>query len=301
MLERYCAATVGPMNQHAHHGPSLEHAHGHPHGEGLARLLDLDAAMSGASWEDVTTWATQDGVGSPERIVDLGAGTGVGALTLARRFPAAEVVAVDRSPAMLDRLRAAARDQGLAGRVSAVHADLDAAWPAVGAADLVWASSFLHEVADPGALLGNARAGLRPGGLLVVVEMDGLPRFLPDDLGIGRPGLEPRCHQALADAGWNAHPDWRPLLERTGFEVHGPHTVSTTAPQEQSATARYAQAWLSHMRPALQDRLAADDLAVLDQLLTPDHPGALLHRQDLTFRASRTVWAARRPGPQGGR
>ena len=55
------------------------------------------------------------------------------------------------------------------------------------------------------------------------------------------------------------------------------------------------------MRPVLQDRLAADDLAVLDHLLTPDHPGALLHRQDLTFRASRTVWAASRPEPQGRR
>ncbi len=289
------------MNEHAHHRPSLEHAHGHLHEEDLAQLLDLDAAMSGASWEEVAAWATQDAVGGPERIVDLGAGTGVGALALGRRFPAAEVVAVDRSPVMLDRVRAAARAHGLDGRIQVVCADLDAAWPAVGAADLVWASSFLHEVADPGALLEKARAGLRAGGLLVVVEMDGLPRFLPDDLGIGRPGLEPRCHQALADAGWNAHPDWRPLLERTGFEVHGPHTVSTGACQEPSAIARYAQAWLSHMRPGLQDRLAADDLAVLDQLLTPGHPGGLLYRQDLTFRASRTVWAARRPEPQGRR
>lgn len=282
------------MKEHAHPEHSPEHPHGHQHEE-LAQLLDLDAAMSGASREAVTQWATQYVSDSPVRIVDLGAGTGTGALALARRFPAAEVVAVDRSPLMLDRLRAAAQLQGLGDRVRVVHADLDAAWPAVGAADLVWASSFLHEVADPGAVLENVRAALHPGGVLAVVEMDGLPRFLPEDLGFGRPGLESRCHQALAEAGWNAHPDWRPLLERTGFEVHGPHTVSTTAHRPPRATAHYAQAWLSHMRPALQGRLTDEDLAVLDHLLAPGSPEALLHRQDLSLRADRTVWAARRP------
>ncbi|GAA1762892.1 class I SAM-dependent methyltransferase [Kocuria aegyptia] len=249
--------------------------------------------MSRTSWAEVAAWATRYAVASPSRIIDLGTGAGAGALALARRFPAAEVVAVDRSPVMLDRVRAAARQQELGERVHVVHADLDTAWPAVGAADLVWASSFLHEVADPGAVLQDVRAALRPGGLLAVVEMDGLPRFLPEDLGIGRPGLESRCHRALADAGWNAHPDWRPLLERTGFEVHGPHTVSTAAQHEPQVTAHYAQAWLTHMRPALRDRLAAEDRAVLDQLLTPEHPGALQHRRDLRLRADRTVWAAR--------
>ncbi|MFF0990941.1 class I SAM-dependent methyltransferase [Kocuria nitroreducens] len=283
------------MNEHAHPRAHPDPSHGHRHEEGLAQLLDLDAAISGTSGAEVTAWVTRYAVDSPGRIIDLGTGTGTGALALARRFPAAEVVAVDRSPVMLDRVRAAARHQELGDRVHAVHADLDAAWPAVGAADLVWASSFLHEVSDPGAVLARVRAALRPGGLLAVVEMAGLPRFLPDDLGFGRPGLEARCHQALADAGWNAHPDWRPLLEQTGFEVHGPHTVSSAAHPEPRATARYAQAWLSHMRPTLQDRLDAEDLAVLDHLLAPDRPESLLHRGDLRLRAGRTVWAAGRP------
>lgn len=282
------------MTTHSHAHAAPDHSHGPQHEEGLADLLDLDAAMSGSAWEEVTAWATRFVRDSPQRILDLGAGTGTGALALARRFPAAEVVAVDRSPVMLERVQAAAREQGLGGRVRVVPADLDAAWPAVGAVDLVWASSFLHEVADPAALLDNVRASLRPGGLLVVVELDGLPRFLPEDLGIGRPGLESRCHRALADAGWNAHPDWRPLLEETGYEVRGPHTVSTAAHQDPAATAHYAQAWLSHLRPALQDRVEAVDLGTLDHLLAPAHPEALLRREDLRLRADRTVWAARR-------
>ncbi|MCM3688610.1 class I SAM-dependent methyltransferase [Kocuria rosea] len=271
-----------------------QHDH-HRHEEDLAQLLELDAEMSGASWEEVTTWATQDVGDGPRTIVDLGAGTGAGGVVLARRFPAAQVVAVDRSAVMLERVQATAREQGLDGRVHVVHADLDVTWPAVGEVDLVWASSFLHEVADPGAVLGAIRAALRPGGLLVVVEMDALPRFLPEDLGIGRPGLESRCHQALASAGWNAHPDWRPLLEQTGFEVLGPRTVSAEAHPAPLSTARCAQAWLSHMRPCLRGRLAAEDLDVLDRLLAEDRPEALLTRRDLSIRGSRTAWAARRP------
>ncbi len=282
------------MHRHAHTPTDLDPAHGPRHEGELARLLDLDAAVSAAAWEEVTAWAAQHLRGDPARIVDLGTGTGTVALTLARRFPAAEVVAVDRSAAMLDRLRDAVRHQGLEDRVRPVQADLDTAWPRTGIVDLVWASSLLHEVAHPEEVLANVRAALRPGGLLVVVELDGLPRVLPDDLGIGRAGLEQRCHRVLAEAGWNAHPDWRPLLERTGFSVQGPRTVTTTASPEAPGVVAYAQAWLSHLRPALEDRMAAGDLAVLDRLLDPQDPEALPHRQDLRFRSGRTVWAARR-------
>ena len=41
----------------------------------------------------------------PARILDVGTGTGAGALTLARRFPAATVVGVDLSDAMLAQAR----------------------------------------------------------------------------------------------------------------------------------------------------------------------------------------------------
>lgn len=279
------------MTQHSHAG----HDDGHRLEADLAQLLELDAELSASALDEVTAWISRQVANTPRTIVDLGAGTGTGSLALARRFPAARVVAIDRSTVMLERVRAAARGQGLEDRVQVVQADLDVAWPAVGAADLVWASSFLHEVADPGAVLGEVRAALRPGGLLVVVEMDTLPRFLPDDIGLGRPGLESRCHQALADAGWNAHPDWRPLLEHAGFEVLAPRTVSTGASPAPSVTARYAAAWFARMRPALQDRLAAEDLDVLDRLLAQEAPEALLNRRDLGLRGSRTAWAARRP------
>jgi ubiquinone/menaquinone biosynthesis C-methylase UbiE len=43
--------------------------------------------------------------GAPARILDVGTGTGAGALRLARRFPEAEVVGVDLSEEMLARAR----------------------------------------------------------------------------------------------------------------------------------------------------------------------------------------------------
>ncbi|WP_344945859.1 class I SAM-dependent methyltransferase [Actinomadura miaoliensis] len=283
------------MTQHAHHHHGPRHGgHAHHDESGLADMLDLDAQTFSAYLDELTDWVQQHTSGAPRKVADLGAGTGGGSLALARRFTAAEIVAVDQSAVMLDRVRAAARAQGLDDRLRVVQADLDDAWPPIGSVDLVWAASSLHHVADPDRMLGDVHAALRPGGLLVVIEMDALPRFLPDDIGIGRPGLEERCHEAAARAGWNAHPDWRPHLERAGFEMAAQRTfVIEASPAPPSAT-RYGHALLSGFRSALDGHLAADDLDALDHLLAADRPDALLHRRDLTLRASRTAWAARR-------
>ena len=281
------------MAQHSHHHTA--HTHDHDHGDSLADLLDLDAEVLGSYLEPLTEWAGQHSRETPRRIVDVGSGTGVGTLTLARRFPAAEVIAIDRSEFMLERLGTAAREQGLADRLSVVHADLDVAWPAVGAADVVWAASSLHEVADPDRVLRDMYAALNPAGLLVVVEMDALPRLLPDDVGVGRPGLESRCHEALARMNWNSHPNWQTHLERNGFEVVEERTFVSEANPAPPSTGRYAQTYLRRIRSALDGQLAADDRNTLDLLLSDDDPNSVLRRTDLIPRGTRTAWAARRP------
>lgn len=280
------------MTQHQH----LPAAQGPDDEAGLADLLDLDAEVLGPYLEEVTEWVGQLAPGTPRTVVDLGAGTGTGSLALARRFTAAEVVAIDRSASMLDRVRAAARGHGLADRLRVVQADLDLAWPAgVGTADLVWAASSLHHLADPDRVLRDVHAALDPAGLLVVVEMDALPRFLPDDVGRGRPGLESRCHDALEQADWNAHPDWLPHLQWAGFEVAAQRSFTIDANPAQPRTGRYARAYLRRVRSALHGRLATDDLDTLDHLLADDDPDAVLRRRDLSVRGTRTAWAARRP------
>lgn len=276
-------------HSHQHTGTTMHHDEGH-----LADLLDLDAEILGSYLDTVTGWIEQHLPAAPRTIVDVGAGTGTGGLALARRFPAAEVVAVDRSDVMLQRAEAAAHEQGMAERMRIVRADLDSEWPAVGGVDLAWAASSLHEVADPSRLLRDIHAALNPGATLVVVEMDDLPRFLPDDVGLGRPGLEARCHAAVAELHWNAHPDWRAHIEGAGFEVVEQRAFAVEVNPAPPNTANYARGYLSRIRAALDGRLAADDLDVLDRILEQDSPDGLAHRGDLVVRGSRTAWAAQR-------
>jgi ubiquinone/menaquinone biosynthesis C-methylase UbiE len=61
----------------------------------------------------------------PARILDVGTGTGAGALRLAQRFPEAEIVGVDLADAMLDQARRNMPDE-LRGRVRFERADASA-------------------------------------------------------------------------------------------------------------------------------------------------------------------------------
>jgi SAM-dependent methyltransferase len=245
----------------------------------------------------VNDWVGEQAGGQPRRILDLGTGTGTGAFALARRFEDADVIAVDVSAFMLDHLRAKAPGLGLTGRIQTIQADLDAGWPATGPVDLVWASNSLHHVKDPDQVLAGVFAALRPGGLLAVAEMDSYPRFLPDDIG---PGLEARWHGILAEERVRELPhlysDWGPRLSAAGFTVEARRTftIDLAAPLP-AAAGRYAQASLTRLRSGLEGRLSADDLATLGPLLDSDGPQSVLRRDDLTIRAARTAWAARRP------
>ena len=266
----------------------------------MAKLLDLDAEVLHSYLSEVTAWVHDLGAGGPhQRILDLGSGTGAGALALAQRFEGAEVIAVDKSAYLLARLGEKARDLGVAGRVRTVEADLDAAWPVLGPVDLAWASSSLHHMADPDRALGEIFAAIRPGGLLAVAEIDSFPRFLAD-VDPGSSGLEARCHDAMAAIRADEVPhmgsDWGGLLSKTGFTIEAERTFNIVlTPSLPAATGRYAQASLRRMRSGLDGLLSVADLAALDTLISSDGPDGVLRRDDLTVRAEKTVWAARRP------
>ncbi|HJY70633.1 MAG TPA: class I SAM-dependent methyltransferase, partial [Streptosporangiaceae bacterium] len=137
----------------------------------MADLLDLDGEVLHAYLSEAIAWVYQVAAGRPvRRILDVGSGTGNGALALAGQFPGAEVIAVDESGDLLARLRAKARERGLDDRVQTVEADLDRAWPAVGLVDLTWTSMALHHLADPDRALREIFAATRPGGLLALAE-----------------------------------------------------------------------------------------------------------------------------------
>ncbi|HEX8855780.1 MAG TPA: class I SAM-dependent methyltransferase [Thermoleophilaceae bacterium] len=103
---------------------------------------------------------------APARILDLGTGTGAGALWLAREFPEARVTGVDISQAMIARAKAKRPDE-LSGRVEFLVGDAERLPFAGGSLDLVAQISvpvFFDEVARV----------LAPRGYVVVVSSLGL-------------------------------------------------------------------------------------------------------------------------------
>jgi SAM-dependent methyltransferase len=112
---------------------------------------------------------------APERILELGTGTGAGAMELARRFSRAELVAVDLSEAMVARARGKVPSE-LSDRVSFSVEDAARLSYADGSFDLV-AQLNLPVYFDEIARV------LRPGGHVIVASSFGpaTPYYTPLD------------------------------------------------------------------------------------------------------------------------
>jgi len=111
------------------------------------------------------------GIATGASCLDVGCGGGDVTLELARRVGAAgRVLGVDLDEAKLEIARREAAEQGVANVAFAVH-DVTA-WEPGDPFDVVYARFLLTHLADPASLLATLHRHVRPGGVVVVEDID---------------------------------------------------------------------------------------------------------------------------------
>ncbi len=111
---------------------------------------------------------------TPQRIIDLGCGTGEASAALKNHFRKAEVIGLDCSHAMLEQLRRRSR---LLHRLRAVCADMSALPLADQSSELLFSNLAMQWCPDPVLLFAEFRRVLAPGGMLLFSSLG------PDSLG----------------------------------------------------------------------------------------------------------------------
>lgn len=123
--------------------------------------------------------AARIGLAAPRRVVDLGCGPGNSAAVLARRWPAAALVGLDSSPAMIAAAQKEYPEQNW------FIADI-AQWIAPAPFDLVFSNAALQWVPDHASLIPHLFAQVAPGGAFafqVPANFDAPPHRLMRELG----------------------------------------------------------------------------------------------------------------------
>ncbi|MGW0822591.1 class I SAM-dependent methyltransferase [Streptomyces sp. NPDC002845] len=299
---------------HDHHDTHHEHSdthHHHGHTDidwsEMAPLLEAQAELFTPLYEQAMSWLARTQT-EPGLIVDAGSGPGVVSCLLAQTCPGARVVAVDGSEPLLERARARADRLGVADRFGTLAGELpDVLGDLEYHADLLWASRSLHHLGDQRAGLAAFAARLAPGGTLAILE-GGLPaRFLPRDIGFGRPGLQARLDaveeewftrmRAELPGAVAETEDWAALMTSVGLKHSGTRTFLLDLPAPATDRMRaYVAASLSRLRDALGDHLDADDRATLGRLVDPDDKASVHHRPDVFVLAAHTLHTAVRTG-----
>lgn len=296
-------------HEHHRHHHHQQHHHQHHHGDTdidwavMAPQLESQAELFAPLYERAMAWLAEE-VTEPGLIVDAGSGPGVVSCLFAETFPGARVAAVDGSEPLLERARARAAGLGHADRFTTVHGELPEAlgeleYPA----DLLWASNSLHHLGDQRAALAAFAERLAPGGTLALLE-GGLPaRFLPRDIGIGRPGLQARLDVVQED--WFTRmraelpdsvaetEDWPALLTAAGLKPTRTRSFLLDLPAPASDRARaYVAATLNRLRESLEDGIDDEDRATLDRLLDPEDEAGVHRRGDVFVLKVYTVYTA---------
>jgi tRNA (cmo5U34)-methyltransferase len=156
--------------------------------------------------------AAVDAVGitgrEPERILDLGAGTGMLSAFLRTAYPRAHLTLLDSAAQMLTEARRALGEDD----VTYVEADLADPLPR-GSFDAVVSALAIHHLDDAGKrdLFRRVHAALVPGGVFVNAEQVAGPGPVFDE-------LYARWHEDRARAAGSDGAEWAGALERMRYD-----------------------------------------------------------------------------------
>lgn len=106
-----------------------------------------------------------------EVVVDAGCGSGYHTLMMAERLRSGRVIGVDVSKEMLARLTGNAKKRGLADRIEVLEADGLALPLDDGFVDRAVSIAVWHHLDDPQKACSELARVLRPGGILVSIDL----------------------------------------------------------------------------------------------------------------------------------
>jgi SAM-dependent methyltransferase len=193
--------------------------------DGRERLRILGRVMH----ESTTALLDRVGVRAGLACLDVGCGGGDVTRALARRVgPRGRAVGVDIDQVKLDVARAEAREEGL-GNVEFHLADVRDGFE-MGDFDVVYARFLLTHLSDPASAVAAFRRRARPGGVVVVEDIDFSGHFTyPDSPAFGRYKVM-YCATVLRRGGDpNIGPRLPGLLKEGGLEGVGVHVVQPIA------------------------------------------------------------------------
>ena len=286
-------------DKHDSHASGHGHGHGHEHGFNADSLRNNDLLYA-----DVYRQAN-DWLAIPAGASVMEAGCGAGGFTelLADAIaPAGGVItAFDESAEMIEATRELIERGAHAASVSYRQGDIGALPFEPGSFDLVWSSRTIHHLADQLAGVTGLAGTLRSGGKLALREGSIRTRFLPDDIGLGAPGLEDRLDVAFqrwfaADvrAGGVRYPyGWTHMLAEAGLtDVTARTFVLEALPPftdvQISYMGRHLRRWVeSDDRKADLD---PGDAEILAELTSPASEHYVFKRPDLYLHEMVTIY-----------